>query len=822
MSSEILNTASNAFKVSKELMGVASQNIANANVKGYASVDAVVETVVNGNSPQGIKISKLKNKVARELDSAYSAQISKSAKSTIIADHHKEIQDKLGVLNSKEGIYTTLVGFSDSINALQQNPSSLSERDSVVNKAIEFSRSISSTSEDLEKMRINLDQKIKTSLDQVNCILDELYGLSGRRLVASEGTFGYLEIENQIKIQLNNLSEFFDIRHYYDDKGLLNVRVLTNDMPLVGPTRMQFEYDAVKDSNVFIENKKLNPINIVVYDSNNVPSSSYITLVSGGKSSEIMHSLDSGKISGMLQLRDNDIPNILKLLDTISEQTAVQFNKIHNLGSGSMAAQYLRSSNAVTYADTLHGKGEVMINLIDLNSKGDPLKLVDYGYVAPLKIDFSNLNTNIAPGFFNVQGILSEINSYYGALYNGTRAEMGAIYDIKLAATSKDANPTGVGSSMSFDFDLTSYSTDDKVKDSKFTVKRVQARDASGAAITSRITGNYNIDIKNGERIRSGNNDGPGISLSDLSGTYPYEVEVEVEVITNGTKDKATLIFKIDKPNLFDTENVNQLLNKRFSVSKVAVDDKKIVKLFKGIADVVPLSATLVDKDGAEIISGNHREVGFIRIKTGKDSWRLAIGQDKDYASDISGEINGKNVVNKPFSEFFGLNDLFVFDDSLSKKGIGFKVRDDITENSNLFSVGVMTPYKKGVMDDEVPAFFYNLGSSNNNLLSEYQNIQNSSIFFSESGDTPATYATLASYAADIIKVVDNNTKKVISVSESESGLKEDIANQIQNITGVSTDAQMANVMTFNYTAIASSKVMTTVKEMMRVLFDTF
>jgi flagellar hook-associated protein FlgK len=155
-----------------------------------------------------------------------------------------------------------------------------------------------------------------------------------------------------------------------------------------------------------------------------------------------------------------------------------EFNRLHNQGISFPGAGSYTGTRSVNAQDFSQWSGRVRIAVLDKN--GQPIPSVyddETSGVRPLTLDLSKLNTGLGAGLPTVEGIINEINQYYGTPKN--RAVVGNLNNIQLALTTNEL--PGTPPSVSFDFDLENIAA----TASDFFLTNIQVLDETNTDITS-------------------------------------------------------------------------------------------------------------------------------------------------------------------------------------------------------------------------------------------------------------------------------------------------------------------------------------------------
>ncbi len=171
---------------------------------------------------------------------------------------------------------------------------------------------------------------------------------------------------------------------------------------------------------------------------------------------------------------------------------------------------------------------------------------------------------------------------------------------------------------------------------------------------------------------------------------------------------------------------------------------------------------------------------------------------------------NDTSVGGLGVSHYFGLNDLFTGDASVSLSR-NITVRSDIAANPDLMSRGELNPAAALVGDTGVT-------SGDNKVVQRLANQFGSSVSFAASGNLAATTTTFGDYSAQMLSV---NATQAAAASDSlgfNEILFEDIRFRADSAAGVSIDEEMASLITLQNSYAAIARVISVTSEMMDML----
>lgn len=472
-----LNNALTALNVNQRAMAVLSHNIANANTEGYSRQVLDLASVTYDGVGQGVKVEDVVRKVDEFLIAAMSRQSSHVGEADIINEYMERMQIALGDPSAQNSIDSQIESFFNRLQAMAETPERTSTRTAVVDAAVNMAREISNLAYNIEQLRMQADTDIGAGVNDINAALRKLYALNDA--IAHADAFGSPKatLLDQRDEQLRVLSDYMDIRTHELENGVTHIYVGAG-LPLLDENIHELSYSKANNLEIFVNDEELSPIVVTSLSPDGDAQGQPFNLVSGGKSSEITRQFNTGKLAGLLQLRDEIFPEMLEQTDVLANVFRDAFNEVHNKGTGFPPASELTGTREVVASDRMRWEGAVQI--VALDSRGQP---ANSGYtdelsgLRPLMLNLDTIFNGQTFGEPTTQDIIKEINNHFGA--PAPRLTLGNMNQIQLALSSD--NVPGATPIINFDFDLENISGEH----SDFWVGSVQVLDDTGADITS-------------------------------------------------------------------------------------------------------------------------------------------------------------------------------------------------------------------------------------------------------------------------------------------------------------------------------------------------
>ncbi len=472
-----LNNALTGLNVNQRTIAVISNNIANANTEGYSRQIVNLESVTHAGGDSGVRIADVTRSVDKFLQVSVYNQTSEVGRSEVITDYYDEIQVLLGDPSLGNSIDNHIETFFNDLQITADTPERSSTRAAVIQSASVAAREISVLAQSLEELRFQVDNEIKQDTGALNQRLEELFFTN--EAIAEGHSFGAptATLLDQRDALAEEVAQYIDIFVSEKEDGSLTLST-GNGLNLVDFGYGQIEYREISSVDTLIEDGDINPLVLQTIDENGRAVSRSVNIASGGRSSQIEKRFEGGSLAGLLEIRDDLIPNILDQLDQLAAQLRDSFNDIHNQGSGYPPATELVGTAEFNVSERSLWEGSVTIAA--LNEDGTPAPSTFNDEVSgfrPLTINFSELFNSQGPGEVDLQTIINEVNHHFGVPQN--RLQVGNINNIELAIVN-DSLP-GAVPGIEFDFEIENISGEN----AEFWVDGLQVLDETGADITS-------------------------------------------------------------------------------------------------------------------------------------------------------------------------------------------------------------------------------------------------------------------------------------------------------------------------------------------------
>jgi flagellar hook-associated protein 1 FlgK len=316
-----LTSASRALDAQRYGLDVAGQNIANVNTPGYSrrTIDlAALAPDGAGSAGRGVDVIGVRALRDRLLETRLQQEIPAQHREVAMSSALSVVEAAIGTPGSS--IDKSLQNFYDSFSRLAEAPVSATVRQDVLLQADGLAESFRDMATRLESARRDTDRQIRSTTEEINSFVEQIRAMNAS-IASMPSMEASLHLRDDQAQLVRKLSELVDVQVLDRPEGGVDLMVGNGRPVLVGQTK----YD------VTISNT----------------ATGYATLSING--TDVTSEITGGKLGGLLQVRDVNIPDYQARLDDLAYEVANQVNTIHGAGfdqSGAAAANLFAFSTA--------------------------------------------------------------------------------------------------------------------------------------------------------------------------------------------------------------------------------------------------------------------------------------------------------------------------------------------------------------------------------------------------------------------------------------------------------------------------------------------
>jgi flagellar hook-associated protein 1 FlgK len=306
-----LGTAISGLHSSQVGIGVVSQNVANAGTPGYirrttSSVDSVSGGTVGVSNPN----------VQRLLDRIVQHQLLQESSGAAYTSTRAQVFANLDQLYGAPGSATALDSmyskFTSSLQALQNDPSSYTNRTAVIDAASQLANRLRGLSDGVQQQRAQAEAGIGAAVTRTNELLEQLTDVNAR-IVNAQQSSGTADLRDQRDRIISELSQYVEIRTDERPNGAISITTATGTQLFDGRPTVKFEFDA---------RANIGPQSKWSSDPAQRGVGTIIARDLSGNSSDAIanNTFRSGEIGALIELRDKTLVQAQAQLDEIAAQ----------------------------------------------------------------------------------------------------------------------------------------------------------------------------------------------------------------------------------------------------------------------------------------------------------------------------------------------------------------------------------------------------------------------------------------------------------------------------------------------------------------------
>ncbi len=343
-----LSNALTGLSAAQASINTVAHNIVNANTDGYVRKTISQESIILQDRGAGVAVGAAERLADEFLIGEVRRQATITGKSLILDQYHSLAQDAFGNPSSNFDIGSLVGELSASLEALTSDHETPALALDVLGKATEFADTIDRLTSQVQRLRGEADQEIERLTRAINADLKAIDSLNSEiKRVQNSGSTNP-ELFDKRDLAIKQLSEKIEIDIYSQDDGIIAVYTARGEALLDSSVR-SMHYEAVnaigpetplRALSIFREDQ-LDPLTGEPFDLNagvDVVSSGVRAVLSPELQNDgtpdadqtIVSTLGSGKIQGLIEIRDQVFPALNDQLQELADGLRFALNKGHN------------------------------------------------------------------------------------------------------------------------------------------------------------------------------------------------------------------------------------------------------------------------------------------------------------------------------------------------------------------------------------------------------------------------------------------------------------------------------------------------------------
>ncbi|MFO0775919.1 MAG: flagellar hook-associated protein FlgK [Nitrospiraceae bacterium] len=313
----VFDVGKSALLTYQKAMGVTGHNIANVHTPGYTRQEAVLSESrpVDGGPGQvgtGVELTEIRRQVDQFVEGSLQNSREQLGYFTAARGGLLQVAGTLSPSTSL-GVSSALNEFFQSIQDVATNPADPAARTVMLSKANSFAQRMNYTAVELDRQRVQVDGDVRKAIDQVNALAEKIAGLNQEVSRAELSGQQANDLRDQRGRLIGELAELVEISTIEDQTG--QVSVFAGRGQVLVTNNQTFKL-------VGVPNSSNGSMVDVRYDGGSGPVTDMTSVI------------ESGRLKGLLELRDQRIPEATKALDDLASTVVSQVNTVHAAGYG--------------------------------------------------------------------------------------------------------------------------------------------------------------------------------------------------------------------------------------------------------------------------------------------------------------------------------------------------------------------------------------------------------------------------------------------------------------------------------------------------------
>ena len=309
-----LNTAISGLNTAQAGLGTISHNIANVNTEGYTRKILDPSSRVLSGTGVGVLVGDIRRNVDENLIEDLRQEFGGFGLLQTKNTYFNRISDVFGTPQSNTSIAHNVNKLVNEFELLSTEVEKPATHLSTVQAGISVADQLKRMSDTVQGLRLDADREIQQAVLEMNGLMTSISTLNDQIALGSATDRQTEDLEDKRDVALNKLAEIIDIQYFFTNNG--SVSVFTTD----GVTLVDSE--PVNMSHVSLT--RVNP-------EHTYAGGDFNGIFAGVL--DITNDIRSGKLAGLIEMRDQRLPEMQSQMDELARNFVEEVNLVHNRGT---------------------------------------------------------------------------------------------------------------------------------------------------------------------------------------------------------------------------------------------------------------------------------------------------------------------------------------------------------------------------------------------------------------------------------------------------------------------------------------------------------
>ena len=407
-----LKDALSGLQTSQAALQTISNNIANANTEGYSRKQVSPRSLVIGGKGFGVSTGEVRRSVDEGILNLLRNETSETRKLEQQDTFLSQINKFFGRPEDNSSITHQIANFASQFDALAVSPEVEAAQFLAVNSGAEVLRDLESLSDEVQRLRNTANNDINTTVTEFNLLVETIANVNGQIVQFENSSLDGSELRDQRDRSLNSLAEIVDIKYFDTGTGAVNVFAGAGQTVVNGGSALKISYASPSLVDSRSEYTPKTATNYVGPGSSGHPVGGIpgIFVAEETPNTDITTGISSGRLKGLVDIRDFELPMLQSQLDELAEKLKVEINAVHNKGAGAPAVFGFTGDRFVQTGTRFEGTGQVRIGIVDDDGTLREDKIVDLSLPEGFTTYESSIFANAAADAITTAGQLTFSN----------------------------------------------------------------------------------------------------------------------------------------------------------------------------------------------------------------------------------------------------------------------------------------------------------------------------------------------------------------------------------------------------------------------------
>lgn len=313
-----LRAAQSGLLSTQSAVDASAKNIANVNTEGYSRKIVNFENRVLAGQGSGTQLSDFSRAIDDGLVEDLRRELSEMTKLESQAPYYERLQNLFGAPGDNTSISHIISQFEQAAETLALSPDKTLEQNELIRFANDVALELQGMTQELQALRAQADQDISDVVDEINALTAEIADANDQIIRSGAISNDITDLLDKRDLALTKLSELVDINTFPRSDGDLVV-FSSDGFSLVDRTANLITHS---------------PVGIVGTTSTYAEGDINGVFVGNLTSdNDITNRVTGGSLSGLIQQRDEVLPNLQSQLDELARELVQAVNQIHNRGA---------------------------------------------------------------------------------------------------------------------------------------------------------------------------------------------------------------------------------------------------------------------------------------------------------------------------------------------------------------------------------------------------------------------------------------------------------------------------------------------------------